>query len=345
MQRGGVIGFSPAAMVWHHRRNSVSMYWKQQCGYGRAEAWLEQKWPEKYNAVGHVSWAGRLYGKGLLHALSARQRIYHGTWGSALFQSVYQVAPSLWASLPLMPEWYLLIGGLLTLSAIGLVWTPLLAVALPPTVVAIGALVAQAMLGAMRASFTSVAEHPDELWRLRALTAGLYLMQPVARLWGRLRHGLTPWKSCPSGMTWPVAATSTLWSERWTAPEQRLQALESLMRAERAVVLRGGNFDGWDLEVRGGILGRARVRMTIEEHGGGRQLVRWRVWPRLSRYGRIPFVVFSMLTVGAMADGVGPAAGLLGVCTLVIAAKLLHECGAAMAIVVQAMRRLPLRSA
>src|SRR6185503_10024926 len=50
-QQGWTIGFNPAAMVWHHRRNSLRAYWKQQKGYGKAEALLEAKWPEKYNAA------------------------------------------------------------------------------------------------------------------------------------------------------------------------------------------------------------------------------------------------------------------------------------------------------
>src|SRR5947209_11743247 len=61
-ERGWTLGFSPAAMVWHHRRNSLRTYWKQQIGYGRAEAMLERKWPEKYNGPGHVRWTGRIYG-------------------------------------------------------------------------------------------------------------------------------------------------------------------------------------------------------------------------------------------------------------------------------------------
>ncbi len=44
---GRTIGFHPSALVWHHRRNSVKAYWKQQKGYGKAEALLEGKWPEK----------------------------------------------------------------------------------------------------------------------------------------------------------------------------------------------------------------------------------------------------------------------------------------------------------
>src|SRR5439155_961437 len=67
-ERGWTLGFSAAAVVWHHRRNSVRTYWKQQIGYGRAEAMLERKWPKKYNGSGHARWAGRIYGKGLTRA-------------------------------------------------------------------------------------------------------------------------------------------------------------------------------------------------------------------------------------------------------------------------------------
>jgi len=85
--------FHPAAVVWHHRRNSVRAYWKQQKGYGRAEALLQRKWPEKYNSAGHLSWTGRIYGRGLVHGLAQVSRIYHGTWGAAPFQSCIKGNP------------------------------------------------------------------------------------------------------------------------------------------------------------------------------------------------------------------------------------------------------------
>src|SRR5688500_4818535 len=126
-QEGWTLGFSPAAMVWHHRRSSVRAYWRQQQGYGRAEALLEAKWPEKYNAAGHLAWAGRLYGKGLTEALRWKNgRVYQGIWGTAPFQSVYQPAAGALASLPLMPEWYLVVAALASLTALGLFWPPLL---------------------------------------------------------------------------------------------------------------------------------------------------------------------------------------------------------------------------
>jgi hypothetical protein len=125
-QQGWRLGFDPAAMVWHHRRNSVRAYWKQQQGYGKAEALLERKGPQKYNSAGHLTWAGRLYGKGLTRTLSSRrERIYHGVWGTGLFQSIYQPAAPMLGSLLLMPEWHLATVVLAVLSALGAVWPPI----------------------------------------------------------------------------------------------------------------------------------------------------------------------------------------------------------------------------
>jgi O-antigen biosynthesis protein len=38
--KGYKIGFSPAAVVWHFRRNTLRDYLKQQRGYGKAETLL-----------------------------------------------------------------------------------------------------------------------------------------------------------------------------------------------------------------------------------------------------------------------------------------------------------------
>src|SRR5260370_3190567 len=104
--QGWKIGFNPAAMVWHHRRNSLRMYWRQQNGYGRAAALLEAKWPEKYNSAGHVTWGGRIYGKGLTKALGFRRGlVYQGSWGAGPFQSIYSPASNRLSSLPFMPGW------------------------------------------------------------------------------------------------------------------------------------------------------------------------------------------------------------------------------------------------
>ncbi|HEV7905449.1 MAG TPA: glycosyltransferase, partial [Pyrinomonadaceae bacterium] len=327
---GGTLGFSPAAMVWHHRRNSVRMYWRQQQGYGKAEALLEAKWPEKYNAAGHLTWGGRLYGKGLTRALSFRRgRIYQGTWGSGLFQSLYQPAQGLISSLPLMPEWYLVILLLAGLSALGLLWKPLLW-ASPVLLLAVGALLAQSGLSAARAHFTSAPATRLARFKLWSVTTFMHLIQPLARLRGRLRFGLTPWRTrgLQSGFSPPWPRTASVWSEHWQGADDRLRAVESNLRERGACVLRGGDFDAWDLEMRGGVLGSARARMVLEEHGGGKQLARFRLWPRISRAWLMPIFLFAGLSVAASLDGAWVAAVLLGACAALLAARMYQECAA-----------------
>jgi GT2 family glycosyltransferase len=337
-ERGWTVGFSPAAMVWHHRRNSVRTYWKQQQGYGKAEALLEGKWPERYNAAGHLAWSGRLYGKGLTEALRGRRgRIYQGFWGSAPFQSLYQPGPGLLASLPLMPEWWLATGILAVLSLLGLTWRPLL-VALPVFVLALAAPVAQALLSARHASFTSTTS-PWGRRKLMLLTAFLHLLQPVARLRGRRRWGLTPWRRRGwSGFALPRRRCLTAWSEEWHGADDWLLRTEAHLKRAGAVLLRGGEFDPWDLAVRGGLVGSTRLLMAIEEHGGGKQLARFRLGPRWSRPAVAVVVALVALTVAAALDGSWLVVGVLGVAAFALLVRGLLEAAAATAAVVEALR-------
>ncbi len=338
-ERGWRIGFSPAALVWHHRRGSVRAYWRQQTGYGRAEALLEKKWPHKYNAAGHIVWAGKLYGDGLAQILGrSRQRIYSGTWGSAPFQSVYG-SPAGIAALLAMPEWYALIGLLTLLAALGLAWTPLLFV-LPLLVSAIAAPLAQAALGAARASFPTGSNRRLHSIPLRALTFLLHFIQPLARLAGRFAHGLTPWRR-PGRvrpkvrMPWP--SNMSVWREDWQAPQGWLEEVEEKIRANGGVVKRGGDFDRWDLEARGGILGSARLLMGIEEHAGGRQLARFRAWPVLKRSGLWAFLLFASLAVGATLNKAPLAAFALWGVALLLAGRTFYECGVGLGTLRQAV--------
>src|SRR5205085_7218160 len=332
-----------AALVWHHRRNSVRAYWKQQQGYGKAEALLERKWPDKYNGAGHVTWAGRLYGKGLTRTLGyRRERIYHGVWGTGLFQSLYQpAAPTLW-SLPLMPEWHLATVVLAVLSAFGMLWRPLL-LALPLLVLALGTSLVQAGLSAAHASFPSAPRSRVARLKLRSLTALLHVLQPLARLRGRLCYGLTPWRWLSAlrpdrGLALPLPRTVTLWSERWQGPEDRLQAIEAALQARGARVLRGGAYDRWELEVRGGLLGAARTRMAIEEHGAGKQLIRFRTWPRCPTTGFVlPLLLATVATEEAF-EHVWAASAVLGMVAALLALRVLLECAAALAAVLRAVQ-------
>src|SRR5712671_5821018 len=178
--RGSTIGFCPTAVVWHHRRNSIPAYWKQQYGYGKAEAQLEDKWPQRCNALGHIGWAGRIYacGPGLANLL--RQRIYHGVWGTAPFQAAHPPAANIALSLLAMPEWYLVVALFGVLSAAGLLWEPLL-LGLPLLALAVAARLAEAGISAARVPVMSRTRGRERLARWQ-VTSFLHLLQPLARL-------------------------------------------------------------------------------------------------------------------------------------------------------------------
>jgi GT2 family glycosyltransferase len=327
-EHGGTLGFHPGALVWHRRRATLRRFWRQQRGYGRAEALLERKWPERYNIAGHLTWAGRLYGRGLMAGLR-RSRIYYGVWGTGAFQQrLDRPTGTLW-SLAGTPEWYLVLLALAATSAGGLLWRPLL-LALPLLAAALGLLLGQAVAGAAHADFRGLAAAHRRRKRRRALTALLYLLQPAARLIGRLQQGLSPWrrpKLRGAGPLWPH--TSRLWLEKWAPPEDRLGRIERALRGTGARVQRGGELARWDLEVAAGAFGAVRLRAVLEEHGAGRQQLRARVWPRVPRLVAGAAAGLAGLAALAGIDGAWPAAALLVGGGVLVLACALVECARA----------------
>ena len=299
-EKGWTLGFAPAAMVWHHRRSSVRAYWQQQKGYGKADAMLARKWPEKYNAVGNLRWEGRLYGKGISNRSGwRRNRIFHGTWGTALFQSVYLPAPDVLGRLPLTPEWHLFGVALLALTALSVDWLPMI-FAIPLILCVFTVSSVQAFAGAAEAS-ASITNRPRIVrLLLLCLTAFLHLLQPLARLRGRFAIRRASWQwSSSQNISLPRARSVGLWSERWRPPEAWLESVEAALWNMGATPLRGGDFDRWDLELRAGRLGAARLRMAVEEHGGGKQLVRFRARPRYSIEWLVAISLLVAIAAGA----------------------------------------------
>jgi GT2 family glycosyltransferase len=336
-QRGWRLGFDPAAMVWHHRRSSLRAFWKQQRGYGSAEALLERKWPEKYNAAGHIPWGGRIYGTGLLHAaLPHRSRVYYGTWGSGLFQQLQRPSHGGLRSVPLMPEWYIVLAALAALSALGVLWRPLV-LCLALLVLGIALVIVQAVRGASHASVAPAAGRSRRLV-LQGLTAGLYLAQPLARLAGRLGRGLTPWRR-PAGGRAPLVrpVTISIWNEEWRPPEEWVGRIEATLLRRGAPVRRGGNHDRWDIEARGGLLGRVRLRTAVEEHGAGRQLARFRLLPAPSGVAVGLGSIAAGLTACAAVASAELATAALACLTLVVAGRVLLELASGAALLTAAI--------
>jgi O-antigen biosynthesis protein len=336
-QCGWTLGFHPSAVVWHHRRNSVRAYWKQQWGYGKAEALLKKKWPEKYNGTGQLTWAGRIYSRALTRALDFRRgRIYHGMWGAAPFQRLYQPAPHTLYSLSLIPEWYLAIPVLAVLSGLGLLWQPLL-LAVPLLVFTTMMPVAQGWISTSRVTFPSALPGtPLRRFVLRLVTALLHVLHPVARLYGRLK-GRSCTRTRAITPRLPLAGAIARWTERGEAPDARLRHVEQALRTIGSTVRRGGDWDCWDLEVTCGTLGAARLIMAVEDHGAGNQLVRVRWWPSVSATVLALAVATTALSVSAGVDRAWAAAAILGIAAVCMIVPAAWQSGAAVAVLERAV--------
>ncbi len=230
-----------------------------------------------------------------------------------------------------MPEWFLVILALALASLLGLLWRPLLVAG--PLLVRRGRRRRRAgrteRLPATR--FADVPRTRAESWKLRSLTALLHLLQPLARLIGRRRHGLTPWRRTrDTALAVPRPRSATVWTERWLEPAAWLEAVEVGVAAGwRRRPPRWGVRPVGPL-LPGGLLGTSRLVLAVEEHGSGRQLARFRWWPRCSWWA---LAVPALLgTLAMLAFDESQVVGMvLGLGALAYGLRLLAECAAATA--------------
>jgi glycosyltransferase involved in cell wall biosynthesis len=302
--RGYRIGFSPAAMVWHFRRNTVKAYVGQQKGYGKAEALLYFRHPQRFNALGYSRWRGRIYG-GISAFFSLRRPvIYGGVFGRGLFQTLYQPPSTVLSYLPFTLEWNL--AGILLLAHAamrgGWHWLGAAPLALSW---------ACCLWVAMRARVDA----PAAGLRGRLLIAGLTYFGPLLRSLERYRwwvRGLTAAE--PSPCERPMHALPWSWRERafsaafWTEDalekETILHGMMEVLAARKYFVLVDQGWSEWDLEVHGGVWSRSRIKVCTENHGGERRVLRVKCALRTSRLAR------GVLVAAAAVAGVGLQLGL-----------------------------------
>jgi GT2 family glycosyltransferase len=284
LERGYQIGYSPSAVVWHHRRPSIRAYWRQQVGYGMSEALLERKHPNKFNPWGHTSWSGRIYAPYPFFRIFASPIVYHGLWGSAGFQCLYDKGGmGVLSFLPRAMEWHFFIGAM-TLLGFFYPWTFALVGACLAYTIGYGVVCGKNVnLDVLLAVEPNANFRRRLLWR--ATIAYLHILEPLARDWGRLKGGLTPWRTALGGIK-PSRRGSPWWQRlapmtrlvRWTQPGtmhlDKFPILNLMMRKlhERGCFV-GWNqtTDTWDLKVGRGALAESRVSAVVEHHGGPRR--------------------------------------------------------------------------
>ncbi len=305
------IGFSPAAVVWHFRRNTVKAYLNQQRGYGKAEAQLYFKHPYRFNLLGQSRWLGRIYGDLSSFFLSRRPVIYSGAFGRGLFQTVYETPSSLTAFLPLTLEWNVIAAALfLTALAEGGYW--LLGVI--PLLMSFGWCIASAARARLDSRFNN--------WRARLLVAMLAYCGPLVRSFERYRwrvRGLTEVepihyaepKQAPEIAWRERVLRLSYWSEQGLEKENLLSGLMEFLLPRKYLIALDQGWSNWDLEVSRGIWSKAQVRFGTENHSGLKRLLRVYCAVRMSQPARLALLGYAAL------GGVGL---VLGIKELVIAA-------------------------
>jgi GT2 family glycosyltransferase len=323
--KGYKIGFSPAAVVWHFRRNTIRDYLKQQRGYGKAETLLFFKHPTRFNVLGQSRWFGRIYGD-LSSFLSSRQpRIYSGVFGRGLFQTLYQPPPSVISCLPLTLEWNLVSLLLLTCAVLlgGVFWLGII-----PSCITI----ARCLTSALRARVAP----PFHGWRAALLITFLIYVGPLVRTFERYR-----WRSrrlrevTPVDLNGPTQAPRIKWHERafylsyWNEQGQEKESLlhgmmEFLLPRKYLIAMDQG-WSHWDLEICQGPWAKAQVKTAVENHGGAKRLLRVRCALRMSRVSAGCMTLYVAAMALALCLGMNYLAVSIGIVGLLHGCAILYQ--------------------
>jgi O-antigen biosynthesis protein len=315
LDAGFTLGFSPAAFVWHFRRNTLAAYYGQQRGYGKAEAMLFPKYPDRFNALGQIRWRGVIPGIGRSYPGGARRRVAWKHPDDSL-QQVAEAPLSIARVLPLTAEWNA--GGLvaLVLSAV-IGWTIL------PALAMLGLGPIWALYYASRAPLEKC--HRGPLARL--LIAWLAYTGPISRTIARYRYRRkarnsgqpeTPTRQRPT-LDWRKRGIRlAYWSESWIS---RDALLKRIAHAQAALGHPATTNPGWgdaDLALEPGALTRVEIKTADEEHSGGRLKNHVAIRTRLAGLTRAG-LTFSACAAGvALLVGAPAAAAALGIVALSI---------------------------
>ncbi len=274
-EAGGKLRFCPGAFVWHHRRFSVRAYFRQQAGYGRAEALLMKQHPRRFGPLGGARWHGAIYGEPGASLTPSEGSIFHGPYGTGAFQVIYSAGSGF--------VWWDWLGGVLWVGI------ALLAQTLHAPAVAIGLTLLACVMAWRRMHDLTL-----QAWSDKALLWCLCLAQPIVREGSRLLamlklaarpHCVTVLPAIlppvpPQKITQRIG-TFAFWSDAGVGREAWLSAFRQLL-IEQGLPFRDD--DGWrwfDLELHPSRWLSLSVVTVTEYHGGQRQLTRVGVQRRI----------------------------------------------------------------
>jgi glycosyltransferase involved in cell wall biosynthesis len=298
---GHKIGFNPAAFVWHYRRSTIRAYFKQQHGYGEAEALLVRKHPEYFNYLGASRWTGRIYTASKFGVLLRAPIIYRGLFGSAGFQFLYRSDPPVTLMVCTSLEYHVLVT--LPLWILSVTFHQLFPLAITSLLVSFGVCVA--------AGFQAALPKKKICRWSRPLVAMLFFFQPIIR-------GLARYQGRLSLRRIPLAAQQTLDSlalhhshlslghvQYWAEPPiDRLAFVAAMLRRLDHQGWPNKSDIGWseyDVEVYGSRWCNLQITTVSEDHAIGKQMLRCRLRAKWSLQAKVVFwslCGFELLVLG-----------------------------------------------
>src|SRR5439155_10403505 len=305
-------------------------------GYGEGETWLMAHHPEKF-LDGRMLWRGRIYSPLPFVRSLWGTKINAGVWGTAAFPSVYRTDVHPFAFLPHSIRWQALslvmtIAGAIVAATGNHRWAA--ALLLVGGLVGLAVTVTKNITYATRSDVSTL--KGSKLWYCGAV-AYMHFTQPLGRIPGRIAgllpqpevaqpkaqrqtsHGPRPslaeiWRALL--LITGSVTEDRFWSETWTSADRVLKQLTDWLRRSRAV--RSVEIDeGWsddrDVSVFVGRWAWLDVRALVEDHGGGKSLLRVSTHLRPTAFGVVAAVGLGTALLAGAVFGVAlrwPLAGI-----------------------------------
>jgi hypothetical protein len=312
---GYVLGYCPSAFVWHFRRNTVNAYYRQQRGYGKAEAMLYFKYPERFNVLGQIKWNGTIPGIARTVPGGGRLRV---RWARnpEQFQRVDEMPLSVLRVAPMTAEWNLAAAALVVLSL-------LLGVTIAPALAALAA-------GPLWAAYYAVKAPLEKCHRglmSRLLIGWLAYSGSIVRTVARYRWCANARKNAlfdsvvrqQPTIDWKYRSIRlSYWNDVYTAREAVLEHLRRFFESRVRPVVADTGWKDFDLLVEANPWSRIQFKTADEELGGRELRTNVAARLRLSTGARMGIGACAIGAVTALLLGPPLAAVALGLVAAVV---------------------------
>ncbi len=322
LDAGLKLGFSPAAFVWHFRRNTIKAYYGQQRGYGRAEAMLYPRYSERFNIMGQIAWRGTIPGIARTIPGGNRKRVLWKT-ATAGAQTLFDPGLTLAGVLPQTLEWTVL-------SAVALVLSFVLGLSLIPA----AAMLSLGPIWALYYAWHAPLEKSHDSFMARMLIAYLAYTGPMVRTMMRYKtrakaqtgQGAAESVRQRPSIDWMGRAVRLgYWNEEGVTRDRLLDRMMKLFARNGHGAVVDAGWNDYDLEVRPNPWTRIEFKTADEEHEANKLKNHVLARVKLTRIAKMSLAASTVGALAMAAAGFPELALALGALTLAGAISLVAE--------------------